>query len=219
MPEKGIVKRAPINRAPTPFEVSKWRSLLAEQERMNDKMFSLDLIVECLTIRVKFCMENGLPLPFSDPADLEQRYLKLKQFQRDVNDAIAGAQSHEYGAYWRDNDFDIMEPSQQMGALFIPIAIGVVILAGCFATMWQIEKGHEAVSGEYKKLNSATEKFLCKEPGSALCKQWNVVKKAEHIEEKESFGDSLKSGITKGLTIGVALLAGLIAFSLWRKTS
>jgi hypothetical protein len=219
MPEKGIVKRAPINRAPTPFEVSKWRSLLAEQERMNDKIFALDLIVECLTIRVKFCVENGLSLPFADPADLEQRYLKLKQFQREVNDAIAGAQSHEYGAYWRDNDFDIMEPSQQMGALFIPIAIGVVILAGCFATIWQIEKGHESVAKEYKKLNAATENFLCKDPGSSVCKKWNVVKKEQHIEEKESFGDSLKSGLTKGLTIGVALLAGLIAFTVWRKTS
>jgi len=218
MPDTGIIKRAPINRAPTPLEVSQWRSLLAEQERMNDKIFALDLIVECLTIRVKFCVENGLSLPFADPADLEQRYLKLKQFQGNVNIAIAGARSHEYGAYWRDNDFDIIDPSQQLGALFIPIAIGVVILAGCFATIWQIEKGHKSVTAEYKKLNAATENFLCKDPGSSVCKKWNVVKKEQHIEEKESFGDSLKSGLTKGLTIGVALVAGLIAFTVWRKS-
>lgn len=216
MPETSA-KRAPISRAPTPFEIGKWRDLLALRQRVNDKMFGLDLQVECFIIRAQFCAANGIPFPFSPPIDLEQRYLKLRKWNNDVNAAIDGAQAKEYGAYWRNGDFDILDPTQTMGALFIPIAIGLVVLAGCFAALWEIEKGHESIAREYKKLNSATENFLCKDPNSDTCKKWTVVKAEQKIEEKETFGERLSAGISKGLSIGVAVVIGLIAFSIWRK--
>ena len=218
MPEKVPIQRAPIVRRPTSTEISKWRELLAENERLNDWQFALDLSVECLTIRATFCAQNGLSLPFAPPVELEQRYLKLRKTVQEINAAIAGVQSREYGAYWRNGDFDIIDPSQSMGALFIPVAIGLVILAGCFALQWEMSKANDSIRGEYKKLNAATENFLCKDPNSEICKKWNVVKLEQHIEEKESFGDALKSSVSKGLTIGVAVLAGLIALSVWRKT-
>lgn len=216
MPEMNS-KRAPISRAPTAFEIGKWRDLLALRQRVNDKMFSLDLRVECLIIRAQFCAENGIPFPFPPPIDLEQRYLKLKKWNADTSAAIDGAQAREYGCYWRNGDFDILDPSQSLGALFIPIAIGLVIIAGCFATLWEIEKGHEEIEREYKKLNSATENFLCKDPNSDTCKKWTVVKAEQKIEEKETFGERLSAGLSKGLSIGVAVVIGLIAFSIWRK--
>ena len=217
MPEI-ISKRAPISRAPTPFEVGKWRDLLDLRQRINDKMFALDLQVECLITRSKFLAENGIALPFAPPVDLEQRYLSLKKFTKDANTAIDGAQSHEYGSFWRNNDFDILDPNQNMNGLFIPIMIGIVVLAGCFATLNEIAKGHEAVYTEYKKLNAATENFLCKDPKSDLCKKWGVVKAEQKIVEKETFGDRLASGLSKGLSIGIAVVIGLIAFSVWRKS-
>src|SRR4030042_4102353 len=190
MPEFSA-KRAPISRAPTPFEIGKWRELLTLRNSVNDKMFSLDLRVECLIARAQFAAENGITLPFSPPVDLEQRYLKLRMDASKAFSAIDGAQNKEFGAYWRNGDFDILEPTQTMGALFIPIAIGVVVLAGCFATLFSISKENEAIEREYKKLNVAAENYLCKDPNSDTCKKWTVVKTQQKIEAKETFGDRL----------------------------
>jgi hypothetical protein len=211
--------RAPISRRPSELEISKWAEVLRARNSLSDKVFALDLSVECLIARAQYATGAGTALPIGNPSELEQRYLALKSTTEKLNAAIDGVQRHEYGAMWRDGDFDILDPSkQQMGALFIPVAFGLLVIAGCLATLYEMGTAADKIHAEYKKLNRAAEDFLCTDTNSDLCKNWKVVKQQNHIEEKESFGDSIKSGLSKGLTIGVALLVGLIALSVWRKT-
>jgi len=216
MPEevKGL-KRAPITRKPTALELEKWHEVLNANERLNDSVLTLDLTVECLITRSKFAAENGLVLPIPDPEKLEERYLKLKKIVSEINQAVFGVQSREYGAAWRNGDFDVIAPDPSLGALFIPIAAGIVILAGLLALQYEMGKASDNMKIEYKKLNSAAENFLCKDPGSELCKKWGVVKAEQKIGEKESVVDSLKSGISSGLKIGAALFVGFVALQMW----
>lgn len=217
MPDIIGIKRAPISRAPTSFETEKWRECLRLADELADKVFVIDLLSECLIVRAGFAASRGVSLPLVGAELAEQRYLLLKKANDDLQSAFDRVRSLEYGLKWRNNDFDIVESSQSLGVLFIPVILGAaVILAGCFVTLYHLGKESDLIRENYKKLNAAAEATLCKDPDSELCKNWNSVKKEQKIEEKESFVDSLKGSISKGLMIAVALFAGMVALSMWK---
>lgn len=217
MPEIIGTKRAPISRAPTAFEIEKWRECLRLADELADKVFVIDLLSECLIVRAGFAASHGVSLSLAGADVTEQRYLLLKKAVADLQETFARVQSHECGLKWRKNDFDIVETSQSLGVLFIPVIIGAaVILAGCFSALYYLGKESDLIKENYKKLNAAAEATLCKDPDSEICKNWYVLKKEQKIEEKESFVDSLKGSLSKGVMIVVALFVGMVTLSMWK---
>jgi hypothetical protein len=212
MPETGI-KRAPIKDAPRSALVTKWGECLRLTERLIDIEFAISLQSEALILKAMYAQSAGVPLVLPGAESAEQRYLLFRKTLAGIQDAVARVQTKEYGLKWRDNDFDIISPDPAMGALFIPLMIGAVILAGCFMTLYHMGESSDKLLADYKVLNKSATDTLCKDPNSALCKGWNVVKTQNNIEEKESFADSLKGGLAKGLSIGLAVVIGLFALS------
>lgn len=217
MPETGI-KRAPIKDAPRSDLVARWTECLRLTERLLDIEFAISLQSEALITKALYAQSVGAPLVLPGAENVEQRYLSFKKSLAGLQDAVAHVQTKEYGLKWRDNDFDIIAPSPAMGALFIPLMIGAVIIAGCFATLYHLGESSDKVLQDYKILNKSATETLCKDPNSTLCKGWNAVKTQNNIDEKESFADSLKGGLAKGLTIGLAVVIGLFALSFMRRT-
>ncbi|MDD5547232.1 MAG: hypothetical protein PHO67_08785 [Candidatus Omnitrophica bacterium] len=215
-----ISKRAPISTRPTTEQVRRWGECLALYEQIQDKIFALQLQHETLTAKAlyaSYASQNQFTLNLIGADTTEKRFFLLKENMIGVQTAIQKVQSLEYGLKWRDGDFDILSPSPAMGALFIPLIVGGLILAGCFATLYHMGKNSDELLVDYQKLNKAADTALCKDPSSDLCKGWQVVKENQKIEEKESFADTLKGGLSKGLTVALALLGGSFALSFLRK--
>ena len=219
MPEKTpITIRAPITSRPSAELVRRWGECVELIDRISDKAFAIDLQSECLNSAALYATSKQVTLSLPGAATTEQRRILLKDSLYKVNLAFYRVRSWEYGLRWRDKDFDIIAPAQQaMGALFIPLAIGALILAGCFATAYHLGKNADELLIDYQRLNRAADSALCSDPNSDLCKGWQVVKEAEKIPEKISFAESLKGGLAKGITAALALIAGLFALSIFRR--
>lgn len=218
MPENlKMPPRVPITTAPTVSQIGKWEECLRLYEQINDRVFAIGLLSECLNARAEYAASNQLTLNLPGALEAEKKRVLLEAGFSQVSKAVLGVQRWEYGLRWRDGDFDILAPSATMGALFIPIAIGALIIAGCFATLYHIGKSSDELLIDYQKLNRAADNALCFNPDSDLCKGWQVVKEQQQITEKESFADSLKGGLSKGITAALAIVGGMLALSLWRK--
>lgn len=212
-----ISKRAPISTRPTTEQVRRWGECLALYEQVQDKIFALQLQHETLTAKTLYASQNQFTLNLIGADTTEKRFFLLKENMIRVQQAFEKVRSHEYGLKWRDGDFDIMSPEPSMGALFIPIIVGILILAGCFASLYHMGKNSDELLDDYQKLNQAADSALCKDPSSDLCKGWQIVKENQKIAEKESFADTLKGGLSKGLTVALALVGVSFALSFLRK--
>lgn len=220
MPEQPIPigKRAPITSRPSAEHARKWSECLRLFSDMEDKTFAIELQHEALLSKSAYAAQAQYTLNLPGAMQAEQQLFDLQNTMYSLRAAFYAVQTKKYGLRWRDGDFDIIAPPEEsMGALFIPLMIGAVILAGCFATLYSIGKSSDKLMVDYKVLNKAADSALCSDPNSDLCKGWNVVKTQQHIEEKESFADTLKGGLSKGITIALALVGGLVALSIWRK--
>lgn len=211
------IKRAPISDVPSRALVAQWDRCLQLMDEVIDKEFAISLLSEALIAKAIYAQSAGVTLPI-DAALAEQRYLVLRKKASDIYQAVSAVRQKEYGLRLRDGDFDIIAPSTQaLNGLFIPLAVGAVIVAGCFLTLYHLGEDASKLVIEYKKLNKSADTVLCKDPNSDLCKNWNVVKAAQKIEEKEGFADSLMGGVSKGLTVGLAVAIGMLALSFIRR--
>ncbi len=220
MPEQEpipISKRAPISTRPDPYQVKKWGECLDLYQQIQDKVFALQLQHEALTAKFLYGQSNQFTLNLPGAQETSNRFMLLKENMIGVQAAFEKVRSHEYGLKWRDGDFDILSPSPSMGALFIPLVVGGLILAGCFASLYHMGKNSDELLVDYQKLNKAADTALCNDPTSDLCKGWQVVKANQKIEEKESFADTLKGGLSKGITAALALVGVSLALSWMRK--
>jgi hypothetical protein len=219
MPETTpITIRAPIGAAPTVNLVRRWSDCLALLDAIIDKSFAIDLQSECLNSAAVYAASKQVSLSLPGAIETEKRRGLFRDGVYQFQSAVSRVRSWEYGLRWRDGDFDILSPpEQQIGALFIPLMIGGLILAGCFATAYHLGKNADELLIDYQRLNKAADSALCSNPNSELCKGWQVVKEAEKIPEKMSFAESLKGGISKGITAALALIGGLFALSIFRR--
>lgn len=218
MPENlKMPARVPITTAPTAYQAAKWQECLDLYSSIHDKVFAIGLQSECLNARGQYAAANKITLNLPGAIIAEEKRALLESAFSQVSKAILGVERWEYGLRWRDNDFDILSPPATMGALFIPIMVGALILAGCFTTLYHLGKSSDELLVDYQKLNRAADSALCSNPDSDLCKGWQVVKDQQNIVEKESFADSLKGGLSKGITVALALVGVMLALSIWRK--
>jgi hypothetical protein len=217
MPDIAPLKRAPITSAPTTHQAAKWSECLRLFEQAWDRTFAIELQSEALIAKAVYAQSKSVGLSLPGSADAEQRFLLLKKTMIDLQSAISGVQRGEYGLRWRDNDFDILSPQTAMGALFIPLLVGGLIVAGCLVTLYHLGESSSKLLVDYQKLNKAADSALCSDPNSELCKGWAAVKEVQHIEEKESFADSLKGGLSKGITVALALVGIMLALSIFKR--
>lgn len=216
-PDLPVIKRAPILSAPTADKVAKWAECLRLYDQVIDKTFAIELQNETLAARALYASQNGVILPIQNASTLEQQLILLRNRVIQTGIAINGVRRWEYGLKWRDGDFDILNPNATMSALFIPIILGGLVLAGCFATLYHMGESSDKLLVDYQKLNKAANAILCKDPDSTVCKGWQVAKVEQKIEEKESFADALKGGLSKGVSVALALVGGMLALSFLKR--
>lgn len=220
MPEKEplpVSKVLPVTSAPTAEQVRKWQQCLELYQEISDKVFAIRLQSECLNEKALFAASYQFTLNLPDAPKTEQRWFLIEESFLNLREAVSRVQSGQYGLKWRDGDFDILSPNPAMGALFIPILIGGLVLAGCFAAEYYLGKQSDEILSAYKVLNKAADKAICSDPTSEMCKNWQVVKAEKHIEEKESFADKISGAASKGLTVALALVGVAIALSIFKR--
>jgi hypothetical protein len=218
--ETAATNRVKITRAPTAAELSRWQSKVISQfDQLSDRVFSLGLLSDGLIRRSKFATENNITVSLPTAASAEQRYLTLRSDVETMRTALDAVRRGEYGVRARsDGDFDILQPSGQLGLIWIPIALGVVVISGCAAWVYNHFQEVNAVIAQYQQMRNVTESVFCKDHSSPLCKKWEAVKKEENIVEQETFADRVGGAVQTGLQWGVPIVLALLALKFLRST-
>lgn len=202
----------PIKTAPTHRQLADWQRLNARLSEVENVVYGCRFYRETVFERRNYLNSFGIILnanPDMQMSELEKEFGIL-------HNAITRANSGEYGARWRDNDFDILLPDAPLGAVFIPVLIGSVVVAGCIALLNKLGKEADETAIAYRALKKEADNIICKDPASDMCKNWNIVKESKKIEVKESFADNLLSVGKTAVNIGLAVVIGVVALSVWR---
>jgi hypothetical protein len=202
----------PIKTAPTIRQLNDWQRLNSRLREVENIVYGCRFYRETIAERRNYLNSYGIYLA-SNPD------MKLSVIEKEfglLHDAITRANSGEYGARWRDNDFDIVLPDAPLGAVFIPVLIGSVVIAGCIALLNKLGKEADETASAYRALKKEADSIICKDPESDMCKNWNIVKEAKQIDVKESFADRLLNVGKTAVNIGLAVVIGVVALSVWR---
>lgn len=187
-------------RAPTSKELSLWSSA----ERAKQKTALLAHLVKIqyrqIVFAAKFGQEYGLELNEPEMASLESRMFsvtrdieKLRQDHCAVNGMSLGVRLSASG-----NDLDIVNPTpSQLGLAWVPIAIGAVVVAGIIARWAFLEKEVQTISDKYNGIIHRADQALCKDPNSAMCKDWKKRKQSGGYVENVTLIDSVKNAVGK----------------------
>lgn len=217
-----------IERAPTGDEDRRW----TEFKNMVDKaqrLSTANVLRAAIYDREKQIADKfGFELP-----DLSAEQKTALQNLADTNKllkAIYLVERQDLGVRFEPNgDITIMAPSWYtqeqiqsygLGGFFIPIAIGIVVLAGIIGTLRYVNKTNEALQKKYDLAIDRADAGMCADPDSELCQKWEADKKTfnfnrtktvieEITEGAKEIGKTAKAGIGAGLAIGIAL-------ALWR---
>lgn len=106
-------------------------------------------------------------------------------------------------------DLDIVNPhslTSTMGAIWIPIVIGAVVVAGIIARWAYLEKEVQHISDEYNGILHHANQALCSDPNSAICKSWTAKKATGAYAENETLIDSVQGAVSK---VGGAVSKGI----------
>lgn len=202
----------------------RWADLEARDRRVDALDFRAGLLLENAIILYQFAEGVGLAVPPEDPA-LERRYLESHSRFIQAHTAIRKIQDRQWGARWNGKDFDAIDPTgggPELGAVFIPIMIGVgvVALAGLVARFVWLEKETTEIGDKYNKLLKTTNDRFCADPTSDTCQSWEEEKLESNYAKNETMSDRIKgavgavgSGLGKGLMIALPLIA---AAFIWR---
>jgi len=202
----------PIKTAPTIRQLNDWQRLNSRLREVENIVYGCRFYRETIAERRNYLNSYGIYLA-SNPD------MKLSVIEKEfglLHDAITRANSGEYGARWRDNDFDILLYDAPLGAVFIPVLIGSVVIAGCIALLNKLGKEADETAVAYRSLKKEADNILCKDPSSDMCKNWNIIKEAKQIEVKETFADRLLNVGKTAVNIGLAVVIGVVALSIWR---
>ena len=152
----------PLNTAPTNSHLQKWQDLNSLLQQIENDVLACRLRRETFQTRKKYLETVGIYINDTEVikfAELEQQFNAL-------HTAISKTNKSEYGARYRNNDFDILLPdviekSPSLSAAFIPIMIGSVIIAGCFALLHKLGKDADNIERTYKSLFCFCCSFFC----------------------------------------------------------
>lgn len=214
LPESPVIQ---VERAPTSNELALWDKAEKLKRRAVLKAYMVRLQFANIITAAKVAKKHGLNLNEPELPDLEQRMIvlcgKIEGLRRDhcdVNGMHLGVSPSVDG-----KDLDIVRPpSMSLGAIWIPIAIGAIVVAGIIARWVQLEIEVQNISDKYSGVLRRADQNLCADPSSKMCKDWKVTKASGGYVKNETLIDSVKSAITKvgsfaGKGVGIGLLLAI----------
>ncbi|MDD5347802.1 MAG: hypothetical protein PHT59_04225 [Candidatus Omnitrophica bacterium] len=208
-------KMAPIDAPPSSAARMAWDRAVNRARDLDSQVFGNGLRLAALGFTFAFAARSGVALPSLSP-DLEVRFAKLQADNEELKNAVRKVEDREWGARWNGRDFDIVIPQAGLSGIFIPIAIGVgiVALAGLITRLAYLEDQNKEISRQFNALLDSTDETLCSDPSSPACVNWQIERKASGYEKQRSFADSISSaastvgaGLGKGLMIALPLVA------------
>jgi len=211
IPTAGVIQG---ERSPTSQEIALWNKAETMKRRAVLYGYMVRLQYSNLIRIAKFAKSNDISINEPDLPALEVRMLSaLKAIEAlrldhcDVNGLKLGVSPSANG-----NDLDIVKPpTLSFGAIWIPIAIGVVIVGGIIARWAHLETEVGKISEKYNGVLRRADANLCSDPNSALCKDWEETKLSGGYAKNETLIDSVKNAVTKvGSFAAKGLGAGLL---------
>jgi len=213
-------------REATAAERAKWESVLQLAEQTKRQIFANVLRAENYKIVKSFAAAHGVTIGIMPDADQQRLVSVISEFNR-IQRLISYVERLELGVRFENGEVSIVAPpsytDDQIAALsgwFIPIAIGIVLLAGLIGKLHGLEDENEEIAAKYKAVLTASEKRICSDPYSSECKAWKEEKEPIKYQQNTGLIDRISSGITeigqtakKGLGIGLAIAIPLLAWS------
>ena len=203
------------DRSPTSGELAVWAQAEKAKERSILKAYLVRLQYSNLVKTAKFAAKYQIDLGEPELASLETRMQivladieALRQNHCDVNGMILGVSPSAAG-----NDLDIVQPSQMaLGLVWIPIAIGAVIVAGIIARWAYLETEVQTISDKYNGVLMRADQKLCADPTSPMCADWKATKYSGGYSKNVTLIDSVKNAVStvgsiasKGIGLGLML--------------
>lgn len=209
-------------RGPNSSELATWYRLISEHQKALTAVHICEAVLQNAIIVFKFANERGVTIQ-AIPAELERRYLNVKQTIDTLTRAIRGAQDLSLGVRFRSGDVDILAPDlesardQGFGAVVLIIA-GVVVVGAAIAVAYWATANALEIAQKARAIVKKADAKLCADPSSSLCYEWKNEKQTTVFQKNETLADTIKSGISRvggGLVIGLIALVAVGLF--WRK--
>lgn len=216
-----VAKWISAERAPNVSEQALWE----RAQRLSRRVMLLGQYMRLqfanILLTYKWASDNDITLDPKGLPELEPRMITaleqidfLYRAQCDVDRWKLGVAPSASG-----NDLDIVNPSEtSLSGIWIPIAIGAVVVAGIIARWAYLEKEVQTISDKYNGLLHWSDLYICSDPKSQKCIEWREHKIKGGYKKNETLLDSIKSsiksvggGLTKGLGVGLALLIPIVA--------
>lgn len=210
-----------VERSPTASEQQLWASAEQSKERVVLSGYRARLLMKQILVAAKIAEKHNFDLGESELPDLEQRMItalntieQLRRYHCDVNGMQAGVSPHQNG-----KDLDIVLPNTSIGAIWVPIAIGAVLVAGIIARWAYLEREVSEITNKFNGIVSRADISLCSDPNSEMCADWKKTKATGDYYKRQTvidkIGDTLKSvGRTAqtGFGWGIALAIPILIF-------
>jgi len=195
-------------RGANPIELSLWDKAETSKNRVVLLSYLVSLQYQQILVAAKIAKKYGVDIGADQMAKLEPKMMtfaaetdQLRKDHCEVNGLNYGVRMSTYG-----DDLDIIEPSGDMGAIWIPIAIGVVVIAGIIARWAYLEKTQQEISDKYNGILHLANQRLCSDPNSPECAEWTTAKSSAAYQKNDTLIDSVKTAVSR---VGGAVSRGL----------
>jgi hypothetical protein len=210
----------------TPIENRTWDQWCDSVKKYDRAVLANELRAANLDLSYRFARENSIPLAWLSTVDVHNLETHRRNADR-FKDIVNHVHSRRFGLRFRGTgDFDVLalagtkaEAIQQyrpetLGAAFIPILIGVLVVAAAVALIRYLQGENEVLGQKLDRAVRDADSKFCKDPNSPICKTWLERKKIEGYDKRQSAIDSLietvksgAAGLAKAVAIGIGIYA------------
>jgi len=216
-PAKPVIQ---VERPASSAELALWDKAEKLKRRVVLKAFAMRLQYANVVKAAKVAGKHKFNLEEPELADLEVRMQAtiteidaLRENHCDVTGMKLGVRTSADG-----KDLDIVQPpSMTFGAIWIPIAIGAVVVAGIIARWAYLETEVQTISDRFNAVLRRADEKLCADPSSPMCQDWEATKSTGGYVQNETLIDSVKKAVKtvggfagRGLGIGIAVAIPLL---------
>ena len=211
-------------RPPTAHELALWDRAEQLMRRCVLKGYAARLKHGQIIAAAKHGAKYGTTINIPEMADLETRMNAvlteiedLRRYHYDVNGLHLGVRLSAGG-----KDLDILSPApMSMGAIWIPIAIGAVVMVGIIARWIYLEGEVQEISNKYNGVITRADMALCGDANAdtQMCKDWKQSKQSGDYYKNQTLIDKVETAVktvgraaSSGLSWGIMLAIPLLAY-------